>query len=475
MVFSSLEFICVFLPVVFVLYYCIPGIYYKNVLLVIASLLFYAYGEPVYILLMIISAGFNYIMARIIAYSSGRRKIYLFIDVIINIGLLLYFKYMVFFIETWNYISGQNLNIVYIKLPVGISFFTFQALSYVIDVYYERIEVQKSFNRVLLYISFFPQLIAGPIIKYRDINYNLTNRQTDINQISNGVNRFIFGLGKKVLIANTVGQTADTIFNASSREINILSAWIGAVSYMLQIYYDFSGYSDMAIGLGKIFGFEFQENFKYPYGAVSIKEFWRRWHISLSGWFKEYLYIPLGGNRKGKIRTSINKFAVFFCTGFWHGANWTFIIWGLYHGFFSVIEEYVTFIKKIPKIFTYIYTMLIVCIGFVIFRADTLSQAFYMLRKMFTGVSFDDCNMSFVISQLNPWFIFMLFSGFIGMAPVKIIKEKLQYILYIKELRLTWKYTIINIFSYIVPVMLLVWCIIRLSGNTYNPFIYFRF
>lgn len=475
MVFSSLEFICVFLPVVFVLYYCIPGIYYKNVLLVIASLLFYAYGEPVYILLMIISAGFNYIMARIIAYSSGRRKIYLFIDVIINIGLLLYFKYMVFFIETWNYISGQNLNIVYIKLPVGISFFTFQALSYVIDVYYERIEVQKSFNRVLLYISFFPQLIAGPIIKYRDINYNLTNRQTDINQISNGVNRFIFGLGKKVLIANTVGQTADTIFNASSREINILSAWIGAVSYMLQIYYDFSGYSDMAIGLGKIFGFEFQENFKYPYGAVSIKEFWRRWHISLSGWFKEYLYIPLGGNRKGKIRTSINKFVVFFCTGFWHGANWTFIIWGLYHGFFSVIEEYVTFIKKIPKIFTYIYTMLIVCIGFVIFRADTLSQAFYMLRKMFTGVSFDDCNMSFVISQLNPWFIFMLFSGFIGMAPVKIIKEKLQYILYIKELRLTWKYTIINIFSYIVPIMLLVWCIIRLSGNTYNPFIYFRF
>ena len=475
MVFSSLEFICVFLPVVFVLYYCIPGIYYKNVLLVIASLLFYAYGEPVYILLMIISAGFNYIMARIIAYSSGRRKIYLFIDVIINIGLLLYFKYMVFFIETWNYISGQNLNIVYIKLPVGISFFTFQSLSYVIDVYYERIEVQKSFNRVLLYISFFPQLIAGPIIKYRDINYNLTNRQTDINQISNGVNRFIFGLGKKVLIANTVGQTADTIFNASSREINILSAWIGAVSYMLQIYYDFSGYSDMAIGLGKIFGFEFQENFKYPYGAVSIKEFWRRWHISLSGWFKEYLYIPLGGNRKGKIRTSINKFVVFFCTGFWHGANWTFIIWGLYHGFFSVIEEYVTFIKKIPKIFTYIYTMLIVCIGFVIFRADTLSQAFYMLRKMFTGVSFDDCNMSFVISQLNPWFIFMLFSGFIGMAPVKIIKEKLQYILYIKELRLTWKYTIINIFSYIVPVMLLVWCIIRLSGNTYNPFIYFRF
>lgn len=234
-----------------------------------------------------------------------------------------------------------------------------------------------------------------------------------MQQTAEGFRRFIIGLSKKLLLSNTAGFVVDSVFALQEAQIDIRLAWLGAICYVFQIYFDFSGYSDMAIGLGKVFGFHFKENFNYPYTADSIKEFWRRWHISLSGWFKEYLYIPLGGNRKGKIRTSINKFVVFFCTGFWHGANWTFIIWGLYHGFFSVIEEYVTFIKKIPKIFTYIYTMLIVCIGFVIFRADTLSQAFYMLRKMFTGVSFDDCNMSFVISQLNPWFIFMLFSGFI--------------------------------------------------------------
>lgn len=250
-------------------------------------------------------------------------------------------------------------------------------------MYFEKIQVQKSFSKVLLYISFFPQLIAGPIIKYRDINDSLTKRNMDIDQVYTGIKRFICGLGKKVIIANTMGQTADAVFNAAYSDINILSAWAGAISYMLQIYYDFSGYSDMAVGLGKMFGFSFQENFNYPYGACSVKEFWRRWHISLSGWFKEYLYIPLGGNRKGKIHTSINKFIVFFCTGFWHGANWTFIIWGLYHGFFSVLEEYVPFIKKIPKVFTYIYTMLVVCIGFVIFRADTLSEAFYITEQMF--------------------------------------------------------------------------------------------
>jgi len=239
------------------------------------------------------SAFINYIFAIAVA-NSKKKKMYLFLNVTINIGLLIYFKYIAFFIGTWNYISGQHLNIPYIKLPVGISFFTFQALSYVIDVYYEKIKVQKSFGKVLLYISFFPQLIAGPIIKYRDINDSFVNRKMDINQVSAGIKRFICGLGKKVLIANTLGQTADAVFSAARSDINILSAWIGAISYMMQIYYDFSGYSDMAIGLGKMFGFEFQENFKYPYGAASIKEFWRRWHISLSGWFKEYLYIPLG-------------------------------------------------------------------------------------------------------------------------------------------------------------------------------------
>jgi len=474
MVFSSIEFVCAFLPVVFLLYCLMPGIYFKNILLIIASLLFYAYGEPAYVLLMAGSAFINYIFAIAVA-NSKKKKMYLFLNVTINIGLLIYFKYIAFFIGTWNYISGQHLNIPYIKLPVGISFFTFQALSYVIDVYYEKIKVQKSFGKVLLYISFFPQLIAGPIIKYRDINDSFVNRKMDINQVSAGIKRFICGLGKKVLIANTLGQTADAVFSAARSDINILSAWIGAISYMMQIYYDFSGYSDMAIGLGKMFGFEFQENFKYPYGAASIKEFWRRWHISLSGWFKEYLYIPLGGNRKGKICTGINKFIVFFCTGFWHGANWTFIIWGLYHGFFSVLEEFIPFVKRIPKVLAYIYTMVVVCIGFVVFRADSIANALYMISQMFTGISFDNYKMSFVTSQLNPWFITMLSAAFVGMAPVKIIKDKIQNILYKETEYITWKPLVISSFSYIAPVLLLLWCIIRLSGNTYNPFIYFRF
>lgn len=474
MIFSSIEFICVFLPVVFFLYCLVPGTYFKNILLIIASLLFYAYGEPSYVLLMAGSAFLNYIFAIAIA-NSKRKKIYLIFSVIINIGLLIYFKYTAFFIGTWNSISGQHLNIPYIKLPVGISFFTFQALSYVIDVYYEKIELQKSFGKVLLYISFFPQLIAGPVVKYRDINNSLANRKIDINQVFEGIRRFICGLGKKVLIANTMGQTADVVFNAARGDINILSAWIGAISYMMQIYYDFSGYSDMAIGLGKMFGFEFQENFKYPYGAASIKEFWQRWHISLSSWFKEYLYIPLGGNRKGTIRTSINKFIVFFCTGLWHGANWTFIVWGLYHGFFSVLEEFIPFIKRIPKALAYIYTMAVVCIGFVVFRADSIQDALYINSQMFTGISFDNYKMSFVTSQLNPWFITMLFAAFAGILPVKIVKDKIQNILNKKNGYITWEFIVINAFSYITPVLLLMWCIVRLSGNTYNPFIYFRF
>ena len=275
-----------------------------------------------------------------------------------------------------------------IKLPIGISFFTFQALSYVIDVYSGKITVQKNFWKVLLYISFFPQLIAGPIVKYRDIEQAIEYRNMDIKHVVYGIRRFICGLGKKVLIANAMGQAADAVFSASHEEINILSAWIGAIAYMLQIYYDFSGYSDMAVGLGKMYGFCFQENFRYPYGATSIKEFWHRWHISLSAWFKEYLYIPLGGNRKGKICTCINKFIVFFCTGLWHGADWTFIIWGLYHGIFSMMEECITVLQKIPKCITYIYTMLVVCTGFVMFRAETISQGLYITSQMFTGISY---------------------------------------------------------------------------------------
>ncbi len=474
MVFSSLEFVCFFLPIVFILHYIIPGIYLKNALLILASLLFYAYGEPVYVVLMIASAFFNYILARIVA-NARWKKLWLFLDIAINLGILFFFKYMAFFMETFNYISGQQLEIINVKLPIGISFFTFQALSYVIDVYCGKIQLQKSFWKVLLYISFFPQLIAGPIVKYRDISDALSYRKIDIEQVFYGMRRFICGLGKKVLIANAMGQAADAVFSADMVEINILAAWIGAVSYMLQIYYDFSGYSDMAIGLGGMFGFRFQENFKYPYGAASIKEFWRRWHISLSSWFKEYLYIPLGGSRKGKFRTGINKLIVFFCTGLWHGANWTFIVWGLYHGFFSMLEEYIPFTKKIPRQIAYIYTMFVVCIGFVIFRADTLTQGIYIISQMLSGFSFSSQSISFAVSQITPWFITMTLVGIIGMAPVKPVTEFLISVDKGRIKLVLWKYKTVQTLVSIASIILLAWCIIRLSGDTYNPFIYFRF
>lgn len=275
--------------------------------------------------------------------------------------------------------------------------------------------------------------------------------------------RFICGLGKKVLIANTMGQTADAVFRAGFTEVNIVSAWIGAIAYMLQIYYDFSGYSDMAIGLGKMYGFHFPENFVYPYGAASVKEFWRRWHISLSSWFKEYLYIPLGGNRKGKLRTCINKLIVFFCTGLWHGANWTFIIWGLYHGLFSMLEEYVGILRKIPRCVAYIYTMLVVCVGFVMFRADAVTQGIYMIRQMFMGISYEKNSMSFAVSQLTPWFLAMLSVGIIGMAPVKPIVSYIQNLNSSERKQAKWANTVLQVSLYALSVLLLVFCMIRLS------------
>lgn len=474
MVFSSLEFICIFFPIVFILYRLAPGIHLKNALLIISSLLFYAYGEPGYVLLMVFSAFFNYAFARRIAGETHRKR-YLFLDIAVNLSLLFFFKYIAFFMETLSCIPGIALKAPDVKLPIGISFFTFQALSYVVDVYWRKIQVQKSFWNILLYLSFFPQLIAGPIVKYRDIEQSIKCRNLDIRQTTDGIRRFICGLGKKVLIANTMGQAADAIFNAAPAQTSILPAWIGAISYMMQIYYDFSGYSDMAIGLGKMYGFQFRENFVYPYGATSIKEFWRRWHISLSSWFKEYLYIPLGGNRKGKIRTCINKFVVFFCTGLWHGANWTFIIWGLYHGLFSMLEESVAVLQKIPKWITYIFTMILVCIGFVIFRAATIGQGLYMIRQMFTGLPDTRESMSFAISQLTPWFLTMLAAAIIGMTPIRPIVN------YIKSLRADetrhtkWNNTAAQTALYVLSLLLLVFCMMRLSGNTYNPFIYFRF
>ncbi len=476
MVFSSLTFLCIFLPAVFLLYTVIPNLHVRNGLLIAASLVFYAYGEPVYVLLMIASSLMNYICALFVGSGGlGKRRAVLAVNVVLNLGVLCFFKYTGMAVESINGVFHTGIPVPQIVLPIGISFFTFQAMSYVIDVYRQKVQVQKNYARVLLYISFFPQLIAGPIVKYRDISEEIGNRKQSVEMVVQGLRRFVCGLSKKVLIANTMGAVADAVFQAGSGEVNLLGAWIGAIAYLMQIYYDFSGYSDMAIGLGKMFGFHFQENFQHPYGAVGIQDFWHKWHISLSTWFKEYLYIPLGGNRKGVFRTYLNRLIVFFCTGLWHGANWTFVIWGLFHGMFLILETAVPFPKKIPSWITRIYTLLVVTVGFVMFRADTVGQGIWMIGQMFSGFRFDAGSMTLAVQQLTPWFLVVLAAAVIGAAPIRPLVKKIQAGVLRDAQTVSAGWMAVRICLDILCVLLLAWCIIRLSGSTYNPFIYFRF
>lgn len=468
MVFSSVTFLFIFLPIVFILYTLLPNLTLKNSLLIIASLIFYAFGEPVYVFLLIFSALVNYIFGLNVTGYNKKVKIILALAVIYNIGMLGIFKYSNFIIDTINDLTGLTIGNVKITLPIGISFFTFQALSYVIDVYRNNEIKQKNFSKVLLYIFFFPQLIAGPIVKYHDIEKEINERKQTIEGVSSGIRRFIYGLAKKVLIANTVGYIADSIYAMNLSDINWLVAWVGAITYTLQIYYDFSGYSDMALGLGKMFGFHFKENFLYPYGAKSIKEFWRKWHISLSTWFKEYLYIPLGGNRKGKIRTIINKTIVFFTTGLWHGANWTFVLWGLFHGLFSSLED----LKIIPthkkwwKYIGHIYTLLVVTVAFVIFRSDTITQAFTMIQAMFIKFgSLNYADVMVLVKNLTAYSIFIIILAIIFAFPIKnVVASKMEN-----------KKEVLEVGSYLMSIVLLALCIISLASSTFNPFIYFRF
>lgn len=471
MIFSSLVFLCIFFPLVLLLHCILPSLRLKNGLLIVSSLLFYAYGEPVYVLLMLASSVLNYAAARLVAPGRNHRKAFLAAGVAANLGLLVFFKYAAFLVETCNVLFPLQLPVPRIPLPVGISFFTFQALSYVIDVYQEKADVQKSYPKVLLYISFFPQLVAGPIVKYRDISAAIDGRTVDAEGIARGMRRFICGLGKKVLIANTAGLAADHVFLAAHSEVDMAAAWVGAIAYTLQIYYDFSGYSDMAIGLGQMFGFRFRENFQYPYGAVSVRDFWRRWHISLSTWFREYLYIPLGGNRKGQVRTCVNLLIVFLCTGIWHGANWTFVVWGLWHGLFLLLERLLPE-TKIPSFITRIYTMLVVIAGWVVFRADTIGDGLFLLRRMFAGAWGAGIS-NLALQQLTPWFLAMAAAGIIGMAPIRGLVGRIQA--HDSEETCVGGWKTVRAVTYVLSVFLLIWCMIRLSGSTYNPFIYFRF
>lgn len=472
MAFSSMTFLCVFLPVVFILYFLIPSTRVKNFFLIIVSLLFYAYGESVYVFLMIACALWNYVIAGFFPRCSDRtRRFLLALALILDLGMLGVYKYAGMIVETFDHITGLDVPVPQISLPIGISFFTFQAISYVADVYRGKVKAEKSFAKILLYISFFPQLIAGPIIQYSDIAEEIDRREVTVEKISEGLRRFIVGLSKKVLISNTMGAAADYVFGLDASLVSMPAAWLGAIAYMLQIYFDFSGYSDMAIGLGKIFGFHFLENFRYPYAAVSIQDFWRKWHISLTNWFRDYLYIPLGGNRKGTVRTWLNRLFVFFCTGLWHGANWTFVLWGLFHGAFQSLETFFPKMTKKMGPFRHLYVLLVVCTGFVIFRADTVAQAGWMLGAMFTRFEWSTELAAATAVICNKLFWFMLVVAVVGALPVK---DWLNAWAAKKEAE-GRSFAVWRGMSYAGTVVLLLVCMMSLAGGTYNPFIYFRF
>ena len=469
MVFSSAVFLFIFLPVVFVLSRVLPGIRAKNILLLIASLLFYAFGEPVYILLMLASILVNFTAGRLLPLcGKGLDKLVLALAVVLNLGMLSLFKYTDFFLTTVNQVFSLEIPLTGIALPVGISFFTFQGLSYVIDVYRDREMCAKSIVKLALYISLFPQLIAGPIVIYHDVANQIDHRETTPELTADGIRRFVLGLGKKLLLANTAGRMADLVFTATAQQLDIRVAWLGALCYCLQIYFDFSGYSDMAIGLGRMFGFQFLENFNYPYVSSSIKEFWRRWHISLSSWFRDYLYIPLGGNRKGKLRTEANKGIVFFCTGLWHGASWNFVLWGLWHGVFIILEDLLPKGGKVRRAIGHVTTPLIVLLGFVLFRADTLGDAGRIFSQMFTGVDFTLQSDALLRTLLSPLNIVTVVLGTAFSLPL--LPRMKAYAQGEGKAAAA-----LRAGSYLACGGLFLLCVMNLAGSAFNPFIYFRF
>lgn len=471
MVFSSLTFLCVFLPVVFLAALAIRNTQWQNVLLMVASLVFYAYGEPIYVLLMIAISVLSYIFGRAIGATEkpSARKLYAAIAIIVALGCLGVFKYGEWFTGMLGQLIDESMAIAGIALPVGISFYTFQAISYIIDVYRKDVEPQRSLLRVVLYISFFPQLIAGPIIRYHDVDEQLSHRVIIWEGVHVGLKRFIVGLAKKVLIADVLAVAVDAIFGAELGDVTAPAAWLAAFAYLLQIYFDFSAYSDMAIGIARMFGFTYLENFNYPFTSTSIQEFWRKWHISLSTWFKEYLYIPLGGNRKGRPRTVLNKLAIFFCCGLWHGAAWTFVVWGLIHGFFLLLEEYLP-IRKLPKPIGWVYAMLVVMLAFVLFRADTFEQGLHFLSQMFIGWGPLSPEANVLLSaQITPLFLFTLVLGAVGSFPwLPAVRRRVERLPEVAQRR-------VDVFTSVLCVGLLVICLLTLAGGAYSPFIYFRF
>ena len=477
MVFSSLTFIFIFLPIVLFLLALCRKTHYQNTLLFLSSLLFYSWGGISYTLILLCSLVLNFFLGRRIERAI-KSKVWLTIGILLNLSSLIVFKYTNFLVENGNIllhaIGLPTISIVKIVLPIGISFYTFQAISYLVDVYRKQVQAQTNFIKLGTYIALFPQLIAGPIIRYNEIETQLTTRSYTLNNIYDGTLRFCFGLARKILIANQLARIVDTIFSQSTETLTPVTAWFGAICYALQIYYDFAGYSDMAIGLGRIFGFRFPENFNLPYTARSIREFWRRWHITLSAWFKDYLYIPLGGNRGTKWQTYRNLFVVFLLTGLWHGANWTFLIWGLLHGLFIILERvgFDRLLEKSIRPLQHIYTLLVVVLAWVFFRADSLSQALCFIQHMF-GIHAPSNGNQILLQYMQPSYLMVLFIALLGCTPIfQNLNEHCTTAIHNGHTGLLHARQITILFG-IIFVLLSTCCFLVVGG--YNPFIYFRF
>lgn len=479
MVFSSLTFMFVFLPIVLIIYYIIPK-KLKNLFILISGLVFYAWGEPIYVLVMIISTMIDYFAGLIMNHFEGKkipRRICLIVSIVMNLGLLGVFKYSGFIVENINAIAGQTLidiNDLYFfgidwlpmnMLPIGISFFTFQSMSYTIDLYLGNVKVQKNPISFAAFVTLFPQIVAGPIVRYDDVAKELDNRTVNVECIYEGIIRFVTGVGKKVLIANNIGMLWTAIKGTETSELSVLTAWLGIIAFTLQIYFDFSGYSDMAIGLGKMMGFNFPENFNYPYQSKSISEFWRRWHMTLGAWFKSYVYFPLGGSRKGKLRTVLNLAVVWLLTGIWHGASWNFILWGVLYGVLIIMEKLFLgkWLEKIPSFFSHFYTMLLVILGWVLFDTADLPTAFGYMGAMFggNGVVWDNQSLYYLLN----YGIIILISVFGCTDLLKKLIEKAK----------EKAPMIINYATPIAKFAVLILSAAYLADATYNPFLYFNF
>ena len=469
MVFSSVLFLFRFLPIFMICYYVAPG-RMKNFILFLGSLFFYAWGEPIYVVLMLFSTVVDYVNGRLIERCRGSRKAVfpLVASVVINLGLLGFFKYADFLINTVNTLVGTSLPLFELGLPIGISFYTFQTMSYTIDVYRGEAKVQKNILDFGVYVTMFPQLIAGPIVKYRDVAERMHSRTVDPIAISHGMKRFCIGMAKKVLLANNLGALWTLISGQEFRGMSMMTAWLGMLAFAFQIYFDFSGYSDMAIGLGEMLGFYFPENFNYPYISASITEFWRRWHISLGSWFREYVYIPLGGNRKGLPRQMVNILVVWMLTGIWHGAGWNFLLWGLWFALLLVLEK--MFLGKVlswfPRVVGILYTCVTVLIGWVLFALTTPGEILEYLRAMVGTGGFVDANAFY----LGREYLVLLLIAVVASTPIP-----KRLVVRLEQSKTGLCMAIFRLGEKVIPAALLLLCIAGIVEDSYNPFLYFRF